>query len=237
MESAMFRALLHIAIAGVQPAIWLMMKRDWRGREHIPLTGPAIFVVNHISVADPILVGHYLYANGRHPRFLAKDSLFRVPILGRALHGIGQIPVRRGSADAMLALKSAVEAIEAGETVIVYPEGTCTKDPELWPMVGKTGAARLAMQTGAPVIPIAQWGAQRFHDPITGKIGLRPRTKISVAAGPAVDLSEFSGKPQSAEVLRSMTSVIMLQLRENLAVIRGLPIPEGPLYSPGAKVA
>jgi 1-acyl-sn-glycerol-3-phosphate acyltransferase len=233
----MFRALLHIAIASVQPAIWLMMKRDWRGREHIPLTGPAIFVANHISVADPILVGHYLYANGRHPRFLAKDSLFRVPILGRALHGIGQIPVRRGSSDAMLALKSAVEAIEAGETVIVYPEGTCTKDPELWPMVGKTGAARLAMQTGAPVIPIVQWGAQRFHDPITGKIGLRPRTKISVVAGPAVDLSEFSGKPQSVEVLRSITSTIMLQLRENLAVIRGLPIPEGQLYSPGAKVA
>lgn len=220
---------LRLAGCILPPTLWVMTKRDWRGHANIPPGGAAILVSNHLSYADPLLMAHYVYERPGHPRFLAKDSLFRIPAVGWLLRKLEQIPVRRHSVDAAAALDAAVQMLKAGKAVIIYPEGTCTKDPDLWPMQGKTGVARLALSTGAPVIPIAQWGAQQFHNPITGKIRLRPRTRVTVAAGPAVDLSEYAGKPLTVEVLRSATEKIMRRLRDDVAAIRGLPAPDGPL--------
>jgi 1-acyl-sn-glycerol-3-phosphate acyltransferase len=219
-----------------RPLLWLMTKPDWRGQQNIPATGGAILVVNHISYADPLVVSHFIFERPRDLRFLGKASLFTIPFVGHVLRQIHQIPVHRHTRDAGKALEAAVAAIGKGDAVIIYPEGTCTKDPDLWPMQGKTGAARLALLTGAPVIPIAQWGAQCFHHPITHKVRLRPRTPVSVSAGPPLDLSAYADKSAtSGEVLRQVTDLIMHRLRDDVAVLRGEPAPTGPLFVPPAR--
>lgn len=161
-------AFLFIA-AIVRPIMAALCKRDWRGKENLPETGGALIVANHYSFFDPISVGHFVVANGRTPRFTAKSGVFKNPVLGRLFKAAGQIPVQRGSRDAVKALLAAQEAVKSGETVIFYPEGTMTKDPDLWPMAGRTGAARIALRTGVPVIPVAQWGAQEVFAPYSTK--------------------------------------------------------------------
>ena len=141
-------------------------------------------MANHISNVDPIAVGQYVAFAGRWPRFLGKASLFRVPVIGRIITACGQIPVERGTNSAVQALQAAITAIEAGKTVVIYPEGTVTFDEQLWPMVAKSGAARIALQTACPVIPIGQWGAQdimwgkKLHFP-----HLLPRKTLRLVAG------------------------------------------------------
>ncbi len=223
---------LRLAEVILRPILVLMTRREWGGQHHIPAIGPAILVPNHLSNADPLIVAHYVFDLPRDPRFLAKDSLFTAPLIGAVLTKVRQIPVRRGTTDAFKALQAALKALAEGEAVIIYPEGTCTQDPQLWPMRGKTGVARLALASGAPVIPIAQWGAQRFHNPVTGKLGLRPRTPVRVVAGAPVDLSAFVGKPLSTEVLRAATDTIMLRLRSDVAAVREETAPDDALFSP-----
>src|SRR5215510_928426 len=136
------------------PLIRSIMKRDWRGHENIPREGGVIVAANHLSYADWAAVALFTYEAGRYPAFLIKSSAFDVKLLGPFLRACGQLPVHRDRADASLVvreLKDAEEALRAGGCLIVYPEGTASRDPDLWPMVGKTGAARLALTTGAPV--------------------------------------------------------------------------------------
>ncbi len=220
----------RFAVVVLKPPLTVMTRRHWSGMSRIPASGGAILVANHLSHADPIIIGHYVYDAGRWPQFLAKSSLFDVPLLGPLLSAVRQIPVHRGTADAVKALHSAVEAVEAGDAVIIYPEGTTTREPDLWPMRGKTGAARLWLVTGAPVIPVVMWGPQRLFDPRTKRIGLRPRTPVTVVAGPPIDLSRFAGRAPTAATLTEITDVIMLCLRDMLAQIRGGTPPA--LYAP-----
>jgi 1-acyl-sn-glycerol-3-phosphate acyltransferase len=220
----------RLAVALVKPSLTVMTERDWVGMANIPADGAAILVANHISHADPLVVGHYVYDAGRWPQFLAKSSLFRVPVLGPFITAVRQIPVHRGTADAARALDSAVAALARGEAVIIYPEGTTTKEPQLWPMRGKTGAARLWLATGVPVVPVVMWGPQRLFDPRTKKIGLRPRTRVTVVAGSPIDLSRWAGATPTTAVLTEITDTIMLHLRDMLAGIRGGTPP--PLYTP-----
>ena len=205
-----------------KPLLVLFFKREWRGMENIPEHGGFITVVNHNSYLDPLSYGHFQYNTGRVPRFLAKAGLFDIPIVGTVLRGTGQIPVYRETADAADAFRAAVKAVKAGECVAVYPEGTLTRDPDLWPMSGKTGAARLALLTGAPVIPVAQWGANHAMPPYAKKKRLRlfPRKTLKVLAGPPVDLSAYLGKEPTAEVLREATDVIMDAVTALLAELR-----------------
>ncbi len=172
----------------------ILTRRDWSGAEHLG-SGGAVVVVNHVSYFDPLAFAHFLYDNGRLPRFLAKSALFRLFFIGSVLRGAKQIPVYRDTVDAASAYSAAVEAVNSGELVAIYPEATLTRDPDLWPMTGKTGAARVALATGAPVIPVAQWGPQAVLAPYTKRLHLFPRQTMHLKAGPPVDLSEFEGRP------------------------------------------
>jgi 1-acyl-sn-glycerol-3-phosphate acyltransferase len=225
---------LRFAEGLIRPTLWIMTKPSWFGQENIPARGPAILVVNHISYVDPLVVAHYVYDRPRELRFLAKASLFDVFFVGFVLKQVKQIPVFRASRDAKKALQAAIEALERGEALVIYPEGTCTKDPDLWPMRGKTGVARLWFATRAPVVPVAQWGAQRIHNPVTGKVRLRPRTPVAIGAGVPIDLSAFDGAEPTGETLKQVTDLIMRRLRDDVAEVRGEPVPTGPLYDPSA---
>jgi 1-acyl-sn-glycerol-3-phosphate acyltransferase len=220
----------RFTVVTVKPFLTVLTKRDWSGMEHVPAEGGAILVANHMSHADPLVVAHYVYDAGRWPQFLAKSSLFQVPVLGWLLKRVRQIPVHRGTVDAVKALEDAVKAVKLGAGVIIYPEGTTTKEPDLWPMRGKTGVARLALLTGAPVIPIVMWGPQRIFDPRTKKLRPRPRTPVTVIAGPPLDLSKWEGAVATSATLHEMTDAIMLHLRDMLVEIRGGTPP--PLWSP-----
>lgn len=202
-------------------------RHTWTGQHNLPPSGGVILVPNHVSHFDPLVVAHYIYkAAGRWPRFLGKASLWKVPVLGFLLRKTLQIPVERGSVEAVKSLDALVDALAEGGTVVIYPEGTTTRHPDLWPMRGKTGAARLALATGAPVIPIANWGAQRVFDPRTNKFKVRLRTPVSVTAGKPIDLSRWAGEEPSRAVLEQMTEAIMLDVRDLLSELRdGDPPP------------
>jgi 1-acyl-sn-glycerol-3-phosphate acyltransferase len=127
-----------------------------------------------------------------------------------------------------------VDALDQGGAVIIYPEGTTTREPDLWPMRGKTGAARLALVTGAPVIPMAHWGSQRVFDVRTKKLSLRPRAPVTVTAGKPVDLGRWEGAAPTRAVLDQMTDAIMTDVRDLLGEVRDATPP--PLYpAPGRR--
>lgn len=217
----------------LRPLLAVFVKRDWRGRRNVPREGGVIVVANHITYIDPISVGHFLVRSGRTPRFLAKSGLFKNPTFGKLLRAAGQIPVYRESRDAMLAVRDAIKAVERGEVIIVYPEGTMTKDPTMWPMVAKTGAARIALRTGAPVLPIAQWGAQELLAPYAKKPDIFPRKTLKVVAGEPIDLRAKFGKEVNADSLRQATEYMMSVVTGMLAELRGEQ-PPAEIFDPDA---
>jgi len=213
------------------PVINGLMGHEWRGQENIrnvPADSGLILAINHISYADVLAVCLFTYKSGRYPVFLAKSSLFEMRGLRAVMRGTGQLPVYRGQADAGLVLRDAERGVRDGACVIFYPEATATRDPDQWPMVAKTGVARLALATGAPVIPVAHWGAQRILPYGSFRPHLLPRTTVQVVAGPPVDLSPFEGQPLSSTVLREATELIMKDITALLAGIRGETPPAEP---------
>ena len=215
----------RFAVMVITPLMLLLFRRDFEGQERIPKEGGAIVVANHVSYADPFTVALFVHDTGRRPRFLAKASLFTLPVAGWVVKGAKQIPVHRETADATHALSAAVEAVKAGECLLIYPEGTVTKDPAYWPMSAKTGVARLALATGAPVIPVAQWGPQLFlgRDQRPHPF---PRKRVQVKAGPPVDLSRWEGSPADAQTLREVTDAIMSDVAALVGELRGETPPE-----------
>ncbi|MFG3300146.1 lysophospholipid acyltransferase family protein [Micromonospora chersina] len=211
----------RFAVVLVKPVLTVWTRRTWRGMEHLRRDGGIIIVPNHISHADPLVSAHFIYDSGRWPQFLGKASVFKVPVIGWILHRCKQIPVERGSVEAVKSLDKLVAALDEGGAVVIYPEGTTTREPDLWPMKGKTGAARLALATGAPVIPVAMVGPEKMFDPRNARIGLRPRTPVTVVAGPPIDLSRWAGATPTRAILEEMTDTIMLRIRDLVAEIRG----------------
>jgi len=202
-----------------------LTRRDWRGAEHLPRGRGFVVSPNHLSYVDPIAFAHFLYDNGHPPFFLAKESVFRVPVLGRMLTHAEQIPVYRRSTQAAEAFRSAVDAVREGKCVPIFPEGTLTRDPDLWPMTGKTGAARVALTTGCPLIPVAQWGPQEILAPYGRRVRLLPRRTMHVWAGPPVDLSDLQGKPLDRVVLGEATERLLDAITALLEQIRGEHAP------------
>jgi 1-acyl-sn-glycerol-3-phosphate acyltransferase len=214
----------------IVPVMTVWTRWTWTAQEKLPRTGGVIIAANHVSHFDPLVLAHYVYKAGRWPRFLGKASLWRLPVIGYLLRKVQQIPVERGSVEAVRSLDALVDALHEDGAVIIYPEGTTTREPDLWPMRGKTGVARLALLTGAPVIPVAMWGPERVFDPRTSRLVLRPRTPVSVTAGDPVDLSRWQGVTPDRAILDEMTDVIMTDIADLLAGLRGGTPP--PLHRP-----
>jgi 1-acyl-sn-glycerol-3-phosphate acyltransferase len=215
-----------VSVVILRPLLFTLLKRDWKGRDNIPKDGGVIIAANHLSWSDPLALAHFVYKSGRYPVYLAKDALFGVKGLGHVLRKLGQIPVYRDRADAGLALREAEEGLRAGECLMFYPESTVTRDPDLWPMSGKTGAARLALTTGAKVVPVAHWGAHILWPYGTKKFRPFPRKTMRVVAGPPVDLSKYEGQPINVQTLEAATTDIMHAIADLLSEIRGEKRPE-----------
>ena len=211
----------NIAVPLVKPLLLATTTRTWVGGEKVPDTGGCIVVFNHVSHVDPLLAAHFVYDHGRLPRYLANTVLFKNRVLGFFLTAAGQIPVERLTKSAVGAYDAAVAAVRNGECVVVYPEGTLTRDPAQWPMTGKSGAARIALETGCPVIPVGQWGAQQLLAPYAKRPHLVPPKHVTMIAGDPVDLSDLLGQPRTREVVQQATDRIMAALTGLVAEIRG----------------
>jgi 1-acyl-sn-glycerol-3-phosphate acyltransferase len=223
-ESAPYRFARTI----LRPLLTVVTQREWSGQEQVPATGGCVLASNHLSHFDPLSMAHFVNDSGRAPRFLAKAELFDVPVVGGIISGAGQIKVERATRDAAQAFVHAVDAVNAGECIVIYPEGTLTRDPDLWPMTGKTGAARIALTTGCPVIPVAQWGPQDVLAPYSKWLRILPRRTMHIHAGPPVDLDEFRDRPVTADLLRDATSAIMVAITAQLVAIRHETPPAQP---------
>lgn len=205
--------------------LWPMMRwltiSQWRGVDRLARAkGGIIVTTNHISWFDPLSIAFLLWEADWPPRFLAKESVFRVPVVGSIITSAGQIPVYRETANAVDAVRDAIAAVQAGECVVVYPEGTITRDPGMWPMQGKTGAARVALATGAPLYPVAQWGAHEVIGPYRKQFRILPRKRMRLAVGEPVDFADLMGRQMDADTLRIATDRIMDALTALLAEIR-----------------
>jgi 1-acyl-sn-glycerol-3-phosphate acyltransferase len=222
------------ALIILRPLLRLLMSHEWQGKENFPGAGGVVLAPNHLSYADWPTIALFSVGYGRRfPVFMIKSEVFEVRVLGPLLRRLGQLPVYRERGDAGLVLRQAEQALRAGACVIVYPEGTATRDPELWPMAGRTGAARLALTTGAPVIPVAHWGAQDILPYGSKRPRLFPRKRVRMAAGPPVDLSRYAGQRLGASTLRAATDDIMADITALLAGLRQQTPPAAP-YDPAA---
>ena len=220
---------MFVAIVLVYPFASLMFRLRYRHADRLPARGPVLLVANHVSILDPIACARLVFDAGRLPHFLAKESVFK-GVIAPLLRSAGQIPVARFSADAHSALDAARADLEAGNVIVIYPEGSVTRDPDWWPMQARTGVARLALTTDAVVLPVAQWGPQTVHDYHRKKLRLRLRAPAEYLVGPPVDLTAArarlrDGAPLSAEMLRETTDLIMTRVRDQLAELRREPAP------------
>jgi 1-acyl-sn-glycerol-3-phosphate acyltransferase len=214
----------------LRPGIRMMMRLDWHGQEHFPRDGAMLLAANHLSYMDIFAISLFADSAHRYPVFLAKSSLFDIPVIGAIITRLGQLPVYRGQTDAALVLREAELVARSGACVIFYPEATVTRDPEKWPMVSKTGIARLALETGAPVVPVAHWGAEQILPYGSFLPRFLPRKTVRVLAGPPVDLSEFAGQPLNSQVLRAATDKIMKEVTVLLGQLRGETPPAEPFH-------
>jgi 1-acyl-sn-glycerol-3-phosphate acyltransferase len=210
----------------VRAALVSTTKHEWIDGDNIPATGGCIIALNHVSHVDPLTAAHMVYDHGRLPHYLAKSGLFKNKAMGKFFTAAGQIPVERLSKNAAGAFDAAVQAVHEGKCVVVYPEGTITRDPGGWPMTGKSGAARIALETGCPVIPVGQWGAQELLAPYAKKPDLFPRKLVTMKVGRPLDLSDLAAvEPRTSAVIQEATDRIMAAITDLVEEVRGETAP------------
>lgn len=217
---------IRLCVLVIYPLVGVLFRIRFRNLDRMPdpSTGGVIIAINHVSQIDTLVMARCVWQSGRVPRFMIKASVFGWPVAGSIVRGARQIPVSRGTADAAQSLREAVDALHHGEAVVIYPEGTTTKDPQNWPMLGKTGIARLVLLSpDTPVVPIGQWGAQYRRKP--GGSRLFRRRLAEASLGEPLDLSKYRDVEATAETLREITDTIMTAVRDEVAALRGESAP------------
>jgi len=208
------------------PTIRFASDFRWHGPRRLPATGAFIVAPNHFTNIDPLVVGTVVFLHRRLPQYLAKASLFKNPIVGYFMRGMGNIPVERsGRTRGSDPLSGGSDLVRNGGGIIVYPEGTLTRDPDLWPMRGKTGAVRLALENDVPLIPMAHWGTQGIMPRYGKKVKLFPKTRVDVLIGEELDLSEYRGKPIDQRMLQRATDELMDAITVLVEELRGEKAP------------
>jgi 1-acyl-sn-glycerol-3-phosphate acyltransferase len=230
-KTAIFRLLAFLIL----PAMTLFSKYTLHDTHNVPAQGAFVLSPNHYSNIDPVVIGVGMWKVGRMPRYMAKASLFKVPVLGWLLRKSGQVPVERvlRGREGGDPMKAAHQIASQGLAVVVYPEGSLTREPDMWPMRGKHGAVRTALEAGIPLIPVASWGAQEILPRYSKRISIFPRKSVHIRFGEPVDLSEFEGKHVDSRVLAEATEKLMTAITALLEELRGATAPKV-RYNPAA---
>jgi 1-acyl-sn-glycerol-3-phosphate acyltransferase len=200
-----------VAKAAFWPFLRYGLRWTMEGIEHLPTSGAVLLASNHVSYLDPLTLAYVADRQHRRVRFLAKAELFEKPVLGTLLRSAHQIPVQRGKENAAGALAAAVDALDRGECVVVFPEGTISEDLE--PMRGKSGTARLAQQASMPIVPIGLWGTHRILTK-----GRKPHWRCGVAQtaviGEPVTIAEGEHVKAATDRLMDAISACVARARE-----------------------
>jgi len=220
-DSRAYRATAWF-ISGVVKSV---SKFEFSGIENLPMEGGFVAAANHATEIDALTLAHFLFENGHEPRILAKRGLFTTPVIGWVMRTTRMIPVDRGTAEAQRSLDAAAEQLTKGACVAVFPEGTITRDPDLWPMEGKTGTARIALAARVPVIPVAQWGVGDILPRYSRRPRPIPRKRVRILAGPPVELSDLYDRADDPAAWREATSRIMDAITAEVATLRGEQAP------------
>ncbi len=215
----------RFAAALVVPFILLVGRYRVQHAERIPRSGPFIMAANHITDFDPLVTAYTLWHHGRVPHYLAKASLFTAPVIGWAFRATGQVAVERASRGQNNTIAQGERIITEGLALVIYPEGTLTRDPDLWPMRGKSGAVRIALETGVPLIPAAHWGAQKILPRWSKRISLFPRKTVDIVIGEPLDLSRWQGRKVDAASLADATLYVMQAITALLEGLRAETAP------------
>lgn len=213
------------ARGAIIPFLKAVSRQKVTGTENIPREGGFITVANHLTDLDSLTAMRAMVDADVPVYSLAKSTLFDVPVLGAILRAGGQIPVHRATKEAGDSLKEAERVLRSGEVIMVFPEGTLSRDPLQWPMTGKTGAARLAMATGAPVVPMGQWGAQFVMGTYSKVIRPFPRKEVRILIGEPLDLSRFGSDTTDRDAVRACTAEIMRAITALVEQLRGEKAP------------
>jgi 1-acyl-sn-glycerol-3-phosphate acyltransferase len=229
---ALLYAVLAALVGTVLGSVSRLQAARQRGRaaaaQRLP-DGAIIVISNHTSYADGVLLALACRRLGRSLRLLATNGVFRVPIIGGLARRLGFIPVKRGTAEAAHSLDAAVEALGHGEAIGLFPEGRISRHPDKWPERAKTGAVRLALASGAPIVPVAIEGAHRVvgakRIAVTLFMNFFRRPKVHTAVGAPIDVRRLmhigpSTEPTADEV-RHATDLVMAQLVALVAELRG----------------
>ncbi len=218
--------MLALVASILIPIVRLILKVEPKNLEKLPKHGPYILVGNHVTNLDALAVAYFVYVQlKRAPHFLAKESLFRIPVIGKILLAAGQIPVYRSGLRNDTPLKAAHAYLKAGHSIAIFPEGTLTRNPELWPMRGKSGAIRLALETGVPVYPIGQWGSEKILPQYGSKFRPGFWKPVRILVGDEIDLSNFRKRQLNPEELNDATKLVMETVTELVEELRGEKAP------------
>ena len=187
----------------IRPALRLLYRPELGGREHIPERGAAILASNHESIVDPFVLG---VATPRVIHYMAKAELFDYPVLKQVMQGLGVFPVARGRGDAR-AIDRGRELLERGELVGIFPQGTCLPY-RVRPY--RRGAARLALQTGVPIVPVCMIGTERILRPGRPKIGF---PKVRILVGEPIQVALGDPTPGAASAVTARIERAIAELR------------------------
>lgn len=194
-------------VVGAIKLFWkyLGLRFDFEGDQHIPRTGGAILSINHVGYLDFALTGTAALPTGRYVRFMAKKEVFDNKLAGPLMRGMHHICVDRSSGSASFV--AALRALRAGEIVGIFPEGTISVSFEIKEL--KSGAVRLAMASGVPVIPTIVWGSQRIWTKKVKRDLRRKRIPITVSFGDPIYFDKQSDVEAGEQLLRE-TMISML---------------------------
>lgn len=192
----------------------------WRtvGVENVPLTGPAILAANHVSYLDPPLIGAAL---GRPVHFMARSSLFRFPVFGWFIRKMQAVPVDREGGTGGAGLKAVVDRLEAGGAIILFPEGTRSRDGQLLPV--RAGVGLMVLKSSAPVIPVRLFGLYEAY----GRHRWFPRPgRITLVYGPPLDFAAAKAEAQVCDRLR--LKALYQEVADEILRAIGQLGPDGP---------
>lgn len=214
------------------PLLHLLFWVKLEGKEKLPKKGAYILVFNHVTHLDPLVVAYATFFGlKRGPHFLAKGGLFKVPVLGPLLIAAGQVPVYRNGRRNVEPMDAAYKFLDAGHVITIFPEGTLTREPNGWPMRGKTGSVRMAIEAGVPIYAVGQWGSEVVLPTYTKKLRPKPWHKVRVLVGDEINLDKYRGHKLSTEELKEATKVVMLAITKQVELLRGAKAPKE-LYDP-----
>lgn len=224
----------RIVASILAPLVRLFFNVKTVGVENLP-KGGYILVGNHLSYLDPLAFAYSVFFHmKRAPHYLAKEGLFRVPVLGWLLPKVGQIPVYRSGRGNEEPMRAAKEFLKAGQVVVIFPEGTLTRDPDLWPMRGKSGAVRLAVELGLPIVPAAHWGVEKVLANYTKKLRPNPFHTVRVKIGQPIRFDDLKADTMTTEQLSRATAEVMNRVAALVGELRG-ETPPTELWDPAQK--